>query len=572
MTTKNASQSAGAAEPNEPRTLHELVERRAVELGERSAMLFPGEDVSFREFAERVRFLARGLAGLGVQPGARVGVLLPPSVDSLAFFFAANRLGAIPVPINARFKGFELHRTIVHSGMHLLVLGSADTAGALGQDYSEMVREILPSLPAESDRELQLAEAPELRWLLCLDDFSAPGMVGSDGFTAAAGRVSEDEVAEIAGEVSADDPAIIIYTSGTTSAPKGALLTHRSLMSVAQEMAQDRMQLTPQDSIWNPLPLFHMGGIGFSYIAMYGGARLCHTGFYNPKSGLDLLDQERCTVALAAFDTIWWPLINQPEFGDRDLSALRLVFALGTPERLGGFAAAVPGTRFLNCYGSTEVASYGASSMPDDSLEQCLSTGGKPLRGITYRIVDPESGESVGPGVVGEIQCWGTNLFREYFRDPEVTEASFVDGWFRTGDLGVIDELGQLTFTGRLKDMLKVGGENVAAGEIEDYLRRHPAVFEAQVVGVRDGYYGQVPAAFVQLRPGHEVTERELIDFCLGQIATFRIPRYVRFVTEYPMSGTKIQKFVLAERIAAELDAAGIEVAERFDSRKKSTL
>lgn len=567
--TADDAQSDRITESQAPRTLHELVERRAAELGDRSAMLYGGEDASFRGFATRVRFLARGLAALGVRRGARVGVLLPPSIDSVAFLFAANRLGAIPVPINARFKTFELHRAIVHSGMHLLVLGSASTTAALGQDYPAMVSEILPSRGADTDQELDLPEAPELRRLVCLTG-DETGMLGSEAFAAAAATVTDEQVDEIGGGVSEDDPAIIIYTSGTTSAPKGALLSHRSLISVAREMAEERMRLTPDDSIWSPLPMFHMGGIGFSYIALYGGARLCHTGFYNPKTGLDILERERCTVALATFDVIWAPLITQPDFAERDLSALRLMFALGTPERLQHLATAMPGKRFLNCYGSTEVASYGSSSLPDDPLEQCLATGGRPLGGIAYRIADIETGEPVETGQIGEIQCQGINLFSGYFRDPEITGSVFVDGWFRTGDLGTLDELGQLTFVGRLKDMLKVGGENVAAGEIEDYLRRHPAVAEAQVVGVRDGYYGEVPAAFVQVRTGHEVTERELIDFCLGKIATFRIPRYVRFVTEYPMSGTKIQKFVLAERIVTELDAAGIHVAERLDSRKRS--
>ena len=290
-------------------------------------------------------------------------------------------------------------------------------------------------------------------------------------------------------------------------------------------------------------------------------------GFFEPGEALDLLERERCTVAFPAFETIWLAVLNHPRFAEADLAALRLVINVGVRTTLESMQARVPHAPQVSCTGSTETCAFACIGEPDDPLETRLTTSGRPLRSVEVRTVDPETGLDSGPGVVGELLFRGPSLFVRYHDDPESTALAIDDdGWFHTGDLGTLDAEGRVSFVGRLKDMLKVGGENVAAADVESYLLTHPAAEIVQVVGVPDARYIEVPAAFVQLRQGATATEAELVDFCRGQIATFKVPRYVRFVDEWPMSGTKIQKFRLREQLVAELESAGITEAPRIAS------
>ena len=271
-----------------------------------------------------------------------------------------------------------------------------------------------------------------------------------------------------------------------------------------------------------------------------------------------MLERERCTVAFPAFETIWLAVQNEPGFADADLSALRLVIAVGSPGTLRISQERLPSVPQVSSFGSTECGGFVSIGRPTDPLETRLTTNGSAFPGSELRVVDPDTGEDLPPNTPGEILMRGPARFVRYHEEPELTAQTIdPEGWFHSGDLGRMDEEGRLSFVGRIKDMLKVGGENVAAAEIETYLLGHPACEIVQVVGAPDARYVEVAAAFVQLTPGQTATEEELIDFCLGSIATFKVPRYVRFVDEWPMSGTKIQKFQLRERIAAELAAGG---------------
>jgi fatty-acyl-CoA synthase len=278
-----------------------------------------------------------------------------------------------------------------------------------------------------------------------------------------------------------------------------------------------------------------------------------------------MLAEERCTVIYPAFETIWLQVLDHPDFERADLGAIRLIQSICVPERLRQLEARMPWAAQVSSYGATECSSNLTLSLPDDPYEARMDTLGRPLPGMEVKIVDPETGEEVPAGVVGELCFRGYALFDGYYKDPELTAAAFDDeGYFHSQDLAKLTDDGRLIYTGRLKDMLKVGGENVSALEVEGYLVTHPAVNIAQVVAAPDARYGEVPAAFVELKAGASVTERELIDFCVGRIATYKVPRYVRPVDEWPMSGTKIQKFVLRERIADELRAAGITEAPKI--------
>ncbi len=278
-----------------------------------------------------------------------------------------------------------------------------------------------------------------------------------------------------------------------------------------------------------------------------------------------MLESERCTCAFPAFDLIWIAVQDHPRFAETDLSRLRLVNVNGVPEKLALMAAKTPWLTQISPYGATEGGGVLALSHLDDPLEHRVGSAGRPFAGMEVRIADPETGAPLPPGERGEITYRGPALFDGYYKQPEETAAVFdADGYFHSGDLGMVDADGRLTFIGRLKDMLKVGGENVAAAEIEGFLAEHPAVAEVQVVAAPDERYVEVPCAFVVLRPGATLDYDDLLAYCHGRIATYKIPRYLRLVAEWPMSGTKIQKFRLRDQIGQELKAAGIRSAPKI--------
>lgn len=530
-------------------TLGDLVGRGAAERPDEDALVFPGERVSYAGLAERAVRRARELAGLGVGPGDRVAILLPGCADLVAVLIGSTLLGAVAVPVNARFRGAEIAGVVAGSGARVVVTTP---------DLLPAVDDCLPAAPGGAR-----PDAPELQHVVVPSVGPDPaGAVGADRL--AGGAADPAVVEELAAAARVRDPAVIVYTSGTTAAPKGAMLSHEALVRLAAGIG-DRLGWTPDERVWTAIPLFHGGGITFALSCLAAGATFVHPGHFDPGTTLELLTAERVTVALAAFETIWMPVLNRPDLPAFDLSRIRQVMAVGVPERLREMAARLPQAVHVSCVAMTESAAFLTLNSPDDPFEARMTTGGRPMPGMRCRVVDPETGADVAAGTPGELWFRGPNAFDGYFRDPGATAAAFTgDGWFRTGDLVVADADGRLTFRSRLKDMLKVGGENVAAAEVEGFLLGHPAVDLVAVVAAPDARYVEVPCAFVRCRPGHRVTERELIEHCLGRIATFRVPRYVRFVEEFPMSGTKIKKFALRERIAAELAAAGIAEAPRL--------
>ena len=314
--------------------------------------------------------------------------------------------------------------------------------------------------------------------------------------------------------------------------------------------------LGPADRVWAPCPLFHMGAVG--PMIMCAAHRACFVSdtYFEPDRALELLATERPTILYSAYPPITQAVLTHPRFAATDMSAGRAMLNVGPPDLLRQMQAALPHVTQLSLYGLTEGGGAITYNHLDDELDVRVGTTGPPLPGSEVRIIDPDTGAVLGPGAVGEISVRGVTLCERYHRDPEQTAAVFDgEGWLSTGDQGELDAAGRLIFLGRLKDMLKVGGENVAPAEVEEHLGRHPQVKLVVVVGAPDQRLGEVPAAFVELRPGSSATAEELLDHCRGQIARFKIPRYVRFVTEeeWPMSATKVQKEPLARRIAAEL-------------------
>ena len=541
---------------------------RAAERWSHDALVFPHARVTFPELSERAEQIARSLRSLGVGPGETVAILMPNSIDYQACVYGTAKLGALPIPVNARFKSRELGHVLRDADVRVLI--TSDVSGD-SIDYPALLREALPSLRGRGDGRLAVGEAPALHHLVHLGAEEQEGFVPRDEFLGLGNDVEPAEVRTLQARVRVKDTAMIMYTSGTTANPKGCMLGHESLVRTGYAFARERFFLGPDDRFWDPLPFFHMSTVLPLNGCLASGATFCAMEWFDPGVALDQLEQERCTVAFPSFETVWLAVLNHPRFPDADLSQLRIVNNVGVPERLEEMQRKVPQAVQVSAYGMTEGGGVICFNPTTDPLERRLHTCGPPFEGVEVQIVDPETLAVLPVGERGEICFRGYTVFDGYYGDPEHTASSFLaGGWFRSGDLGVLDDEGRVSYQGRVKDMLKVGGENVAAAEIEDFLAHHPAVQIVQVVGTPDSLYVEVPVAYVQLKPGASATEEELIDFCVGKIATYKVPRYVRLVNEWPMGGTKIQKFRLRERIAQELADRGISEAPRITSRGRA--
>lgn len=355
-------------------------------------------------------------------------------------------------------------------------------------------------------------------------------------------------------EIDAEDQALMIYTSGTTAMPKGCPLNHIVLQHAGIVGGIQRMGLQPGDIMWGPLPMFHTAFIQpLTGILHVGGTYLSMTHF-DPDTALRMLQKERATLMFPAFPTITMQLLNHPNYTANSFANIRVVLNVGPPEELRVMQERMPHTIQITVFGMTETGGSAAMCELTDSLALRSDCSGRALPGNQIEIRDPDNGLSLSPGATGEIVVRGRGVFTGYHNSPQKTAESFYEGgWFRTGDLGSLDDHGRVTFRGRLKDMLKVGGENVAAVEVEGFLATHPAVNLAQVVPVPDDKYGEVEGAFIELAPGATADEQEIIDYCKDEVASFKVPRYVRFIKTWPMGATKILKSELAERICLEL-------------------
>lgn len=515
--------------------------------------MLPGSRQGFGEFAEATLRMARRLRGLGVTPGAKVGILMENRPEFLEVLFGAARLGAIPVPINNIYRTVELRHVAANADLELLVTSRSGEV-----DYANRLVQAFPELIDGDPHRLCIPAAPELRNVVALGHAGGDGLLSEHDLADAADGVREDDVRTLQQRVRIRDTGIIMYTSGTTADPKGCMLSHEALVRTAFGMAETRYDLTPSDRMWDPLPFFHLSALLPIMGCLAAGSTFVGMRHFDADLALRQLQDERCTVAYPSFETIWLPVLDHPRFATADLSRIRLVNNVSpVPEALAAMQRRLPHARQIAAYGATEGGGVIAWNARDHSPDKCTTTCGQPLPGIEIRIIDQKTGGDLPAGEMGEILYRGYCLFDGYYKAPELTAAVIdEDGWFHSGDLGMLDEEGRICYRGRLKDMLKVGGENVAATEVEAFLARHPAINIVQVVGVADPRYAEVPAAFVEKKPGCETTEADIIDFCVGEISSFKIPRYVRFITEWPMSGTKIQKHRLRERINGELGTA----------------
>jgi fatty-acyl-CoA synthase len=521
----------------------DLLLRAAERDRDHEALVFPGCRLTYGDLEDRAFAAARALRALGVGPGSHVGVLMSNCPEYVELLFGISLLGAVMVPINARFAPRELGYVVDNGDLEVLVTSDVVVDRV---DYVARLQEALPDLTA-----------PDLRAIVLLGDREVPGMLGGAEFAAGATNVSDEDVLALHRRTSVRGVALMMYTSGTTAMPKGCRLSHEALVRTATVAGRTRFRFTPEDRFWDPLPLFHMSTILPMIGVFDAGATLLLMDHFDADVALRMLDDERATISFATFPAITQALLNHPDYHPDRWRRVRLINNVAPPDTLRAMQARMPHTVQISAYGCTECGGVVAFGDAEDTLEERATTCGVPFDGIELEVRDLATGVLAAPEEPGEIVVRGYCVFDGYHKDPDRTAAALdAGGWFHTGDIGALTAEGRIRYLGRTKDMLKVGGENVAAIEIESYLATHPAVSIVAVVGVPDPKYMEVPAAFVELRPGREATEEELVEFCRRGLARFKVPRHVRFVEEWPMSATKVQKFRLQERLADELAAA----------------
>lgn len=532
--------------PLESKTLGELVERAAVELGAREALAFKGQRHTYERVRADVRAAARGMLTLGIEPGEHVMMLMPNSVEWIHAFYAIAKLGAVAVPINTRFRAVDLEYVLRQSDASTLLV----VREFAGVDYLTMLRELLPEIDA-ADGSIESARFPKLRRVVVIGDEAPAGASTWSALVRRGAGVDDDALSQREASVDPGAPALMLYTSGTTGSPKGALHSHAWIRTVAD--AANRLGFTSRDAILLFIPMFHSMGLFLgAALFLLSGARLVLMERFDPGSALEQIERERVSL-LFGFDTHYLDMLEHPDFAGRDLSSLRLAFVPA------GLAGVEPVARRVNrdmCrsfsgYGSSECGTAISLSFLDASESERFLGSGFPMPGYEFQTRDPATGASTPPDVPGELWIRGYGVMLAYYGKPAETAAAVGPGrWFRTGDMAVIDRDGFLRFMGRFKEMLKVGGENVDPTEVEAFLETHPDVAQVRLIGVPDPRLGESPVACVIPRPGREVTIEGLRAFCAGRIASFKTPRRVVIMAAFPMTSTgKIQRNVLRERV-----------------------
>jgi fatty-acyl-CoA synthase len=519
------------------------------------ALVLPERQLTYAQLVARALKRARSLQALGVRPHDHVGILMHTCVEFAELFFAIAFCGAVVVPINARYKANEL-AYVIENGDLVTVITTDAVADQV--NFVERLNGALPGLSASRAADvLKIATAPKLRNLVLLGKSSPAGFVNQRAFEAGAAGVPEKNVHITRLQVRVRDVGMMLYTSGTTANPKGCLITHEAQVRNSITLGRHRYRLTADDRLWSPLPMFHIASV-LPMLAIFdvGGTYLT-MGHFDAGVALAMLEKYQVTATYPSFVTIMQGLIYHPDFAKTDLKRVKLMnsnFAVQPPGVAAPIMKAMPRALQVGSFGMTEASGTVCTGSPDEDLNLRITRLGKPLPGLEVRIIHAESKQDQPPGAHGEVLVRGYSLLEGYYKDPKKTaEALDADGWYHTGDIGSLDQHGTIMFHGRIKDMLKVGGENVAAAEIEALLGRHPAVKLAQVVGIPDAKYAEVPAAFVELKPGATASDADLIAYCKREISAFKVPRVVRFVSEWPMSTSKIQKYRLRSALLTEL-------------------
>ena len=524
-------------------TLGQLLDAAAARDPSREAVVFRGERVTYGELKARVDTFALGLMALGLAPGDHAVLWMPNRVEWNVAHLAIAKAGGVTVTCNSRYKAFEVEYVLRQSDASILLL--ADRFDAAGIDYLEILREICPGLGAAGGT-VASPRLPALRHVVVL---GARVPAGCRSWTEVEERGRRGERAALDRvRIGADDPAVMLYTSGTTGEPKGCLLSHGNVYYKCRVYVALH-EWTAADRYFVPVPYFHifgcMGGIAANCLA---GSTQVLMDVFDPAEAMRLIEVERVTV-FSGVPTMFITILGHPDFGQRDLCSLRTgsIGAAPVPveimrrilDREHGL-----GMDALVVYGLTEATGGTHWTRAGDPLEKRVATVGLPTPEIEDRIVDPVSGAALGPGEEGEVCIKGPTMMLGYYKNPTATAEKLRDGWLHTGDMGIKDAEGYLTITGRLTDMIIVGGFNTYPAEIENFYLRHPKVLDVSIVGVPDPVMGETVMAFVIPKAGETLDAEEVTAFARGKIANFKVPKYVEIVESFPLTGSgKVQKF-----------------------------
>src|ERR687898_85024 len=520
---------------------------------------------SYAEFNEVVERCARGLMALGLEKGDHVAVWGQNVPEWVTLQFATGKTGTVLVTINPAYKSEELKYVLEQSDAAALFL----TEGVKGADFVEILREAAPGLADAEGGELALEELPYLKHVVLIGDEaeSSPGITTYDEFIEGAEGVSEEELRERQGSLDVDEVINMQYTSGTTGFPKGVQLTHANIVKNAFYIGEC-MELGPEDRVCIPVPFFHCFGcvLGTLNTVTHEGTMVPVESF-DAEEVLQAVHEERCTAVLGV-PTMFIAELEHPDFEEYDTSSLRTVIMAGSPcpmEVMKQVVDVMGASEITIAYGQTESSPVITQTRTEDPLERRVSTVGRALPETEVRIVGVDGGEDCGPGEQGELLTRGYLVMRGYYKmEDKTAEVIGEDGWLHTGDLAVMDENGYVMITGRANDMVIRGGENVYPREIEEFLYTHPDISDVQVYGVPDEKYGEQVAAAVKKRPDSDLTEEDVKEFCRKNIARYKVPFYVDFVEEYPMTASgKIQKYRLRE---AAVERYGLQEAAEMET------
>ncbi|XP_038591048.1 medium-chain acyl-CoA ligase ACSF2, mitochondrial isoform X3 [Micropterus salmoides] len=532
-------------------TIAETLQNTVERWPDREAVVFVEDGVrkTFAQFNQDVDQAAAGLLALGLQKGDRLGMWGPNTYEWILFQFATAKAGVILVSVNPAYQLQEVEFALRKVGCKAIVCPTQFKT----QKYCDMLRQICPEIESSAPGDIKSARLPDLRSVIVLDS-RQPGMLHFDDMMQAGSSQYMQQLQDLQKKLSFDDPINIQFTSGTTGAPKGATLSHHNMINNAYFVGK-RVGYTwrPHTRVCLPVPLYHCFGsvAGGLCMAVHGVSLVFPSAGYNGKANIAALESERCTFIYGT-PTMYVDMINQPDLAKYDLSSVEAGLMAGSPcppELVKNIISVMGVAGITIIYGTTENSPVTFCASPTDNLERKSETIGFIMDHLEAKIVNPTTGEVLPLGMMGEIMIRGYCVMLEYWGDPAKTQECITkEGWYKTGDIGSIDAYGYCRIEGRIKDMIIRGGENVYPAEIEQFLHTHPKVMEAQVVGVEDVRMGEEVCACIKLVDGQDCTAEEIKAYCKGQIAHFKIPRYVLFVTSYPLTVTgKIQKHKLRD-------------------------
>lgn len=544
----------------------QVLRETAGRYGASEALVFPqfGWRCDYDELDRWVDEVARGLIGLGFERGDHLGVWSTNWPEWVLLQFAAARAGVVLVTINPSYRAAEARYALVQSE----VRGLALIERFRSSHYFDSLAEICPGLARSSPGELRAEEFPRLRWVIALGAEPSAGMLSWDGLLDAARGVRPEALAMREAQLRPDDPINLQYTSGTTGFPKGAMLSHRNLLLNAYYTGAN-MRIGPGDRICIPVPLYHCFGcvLGTLVSAVHGATMVFPHESFDPGATLDSLERERCT-AVYGVPTMFIAMLEHETFPGRDLGALRTGIMAGSPcptELMRRVTTEMGVSEITIGYGQTEASPLITQTRYDDAIEHRVGTIGKPIPGLEVKCVDPVARREVPDSTPGELCARGHCVMLGYYNMPEQTAAAIdSDGWLHTGDLATRSADGYFRITGRLKDLIIRGGENISPREVEEAIYQHPKVEDVQVLGVPSRRYGEEVLACVRLRNGQSTTEDEIRAFCSDALAHFKVPRFVLFLDAFPTTVTgKVQKYKLREQAIRTL---GLEADARIET------